>query len=249
MSSASAETARLARLIARGALKGALATNRRAARPDAKHGFGAQPYVSKVGVATDLSGAPLFLFSTLAAHTQDLLADPRAALLLEAPTTTANPLEGARCTLVGRVEQLVGVESDAARALYLTRHPGASLYAGFGDFSLWRLHIEKVHYVGGFGRAKWAKSGEYLCAADGLADAQARIVAALNGAKRNDLQAVFAHHTGRSGRGQTVLGLDADGLIVVGGKGVQTRIDFSSPARDVRGWQARFRSLVKKTRA
>jgi len=247
--SASAETAREARLIARAARKGALATNRRAARSSTKGGVGSQPYVSKVGVATDVSGAPLFLFSTLAAHTQDLLADPRASLLLEAPSAAENPLEGARCTLVGRVKKLTGIESDAARAVYLTRHPSAARYAGFGDFALWRMNIDKVHYVGGFGRAKWVKGVEYGSEAVGLADAHARILEHLNGPGRDDLRAVGAYVTGRSGRGLKALSLDADGLAVIGSKGAQVRVDFSSPARDARGWRARFAALLRRARA
>lgn len=247
MKNASATTAREARLIARAALKGALATNRRAGRASAK----GQPYVSKVGVATDCGGAPLFLFSTLAAHTQDLLSDPRASLLLEAPTTAENPLEGARCTLVGRVDKLLGPESEAAREAYLQRHSGAALYAGFADFALWRMHIDKVHYVGGFGRAKWVKGGEYLNeATDWVTDfmaGQARILESLNGPKRNDLRAVLSSELGRSARGLKALSIDADGLALIGAKGGQTRIDFLSPARDVRGWRARFQALRKKS--
>ena len=136
----SAGPARAARLIARAATSGALATHRR--------GKG-HPYVSKVGLALDLDGTPLFLLSTLAAHTQDLLADPRAALLIEAPVTTNNPLETARATLTGRMVRLA-IEDDAhVRARYLAHHPGAGRYAGFGDFSLWTLAVDKVHFVGG----------------------------------------------------------------------------------------------------
>lgn len=244
MSSPSTQTAREARLIARAALKGALATNRRAAASSQ-----GQPYVSKVGVATDPGGAPLFLFSTLAAHTQDLLADPRASILLEAPTTAANPLEGARCTLVGRVEKLADDEAELARGPYLQRHPSAAMYAGFGDFSMWRMHIDKVHYVGGFGRAKWVKGAEYLSEATGLAAAQDRIVESLNGTKRVDLRAVASFVTGRSARGLKALSIDADGLALANLKGTQARIDFLSPASDLRGWRARFQALVKKSSA
>jgi len=240
---ASAAIAREARLIARGALKGALATNRRSGRSGAK----SQPYVSKVGVATDSGGAPLFLFSTLAAHTQDLLSDPRASILLEAPSAAANPLEGARCTLVGRVEKLTGCESDVARTMYLQRHPGAAMYAGFGDFALWRMSIEKVHYVGGFGRAKWVKGAEYLSNATDFAAGQDRVLESLNAEKRDELCAVAGFVTGRSARGLKALSIDADGLALIGPKGNQARIDFLSPAHDLRGWRARFQGLCKKS--
>ncbi len=236
------EAAHAARLIARAALKGALATNRKAAKGAKQN----HPYVSKVGVALDFDGAPVFLFSTLAAHTQDLLADDRASILLEAPTTSVNPLEGARCSLIGRVRQLSGDEAEHARSLYLTRHPGAAMYAGFGDFSMWRMEIEKVHYVGGFGRAKWAKAKEYLIPCRDLIKSNARIVGDLTHKWAEDLALVFKTATGKSAQGWKALSIDADGIILSNSKGAQQRIDFSTPARDGRGWRARFRNLVKR---
>ncbi|MCW8915139.1 MAG: CREG family protein [Magnetovibrio sp.] len=235
------KAAHAARLIARATLKGALATNRKAAKGTKQN----HPYVSKVGVAVDFDGAPLFLFSTLAAHTQDLLADERASVLLEAPTSAVNPLEGARCSLIGRVQQLSGDKADLARALYLIRHPGAAMYAGFGDFSMWRMQVEKVHYVGGFGRAKWAKAKDYLLSCPNLTKTSGRIVEDLTHKWAEDLSLVFKAKTGRSARGWKVLAIDGDGLILSGSKGAQQRLDFASPARDGRGWRTRFRTLVK----
>lgn len=158
------EAAQEARRIAAAALSGALATSRRGKRETG------QPYVSKVGVAVDPSGQPVFLFSTLAAHTQDLLADPRCSLLVEAPATPANPLEAARATLLGAARRLEGDEVRVARDIYLARHPGAARYADFGDFAFWRLVVDKVHFVGGFGVAKWVKSADYQ--GDGAVPAQ-----------------------------------------------------------------------------
>jgi len=234
--------AREARLIVRGALKGALATTRRAARPEAK----GQPYVSKVGVAVGVDGAPLFLFSTLAAHTQDLMADSRASVLLEAPSDAQNPLEGARCTLVGRVEKLPDDEQEAARDLYLAHHPGAALYAGFGDFALWRMEIDKIHYVGGFGVAKWLKAADYLTSAPDIAAARETLLISLNEGALADLRTAFAYAAKRSARGWKALEVDADGVTLAGPKGKHMRLDFKSPARDLKSWRGRFQTLVKR---
>ena len=233
------EAARSARLIARRADKGALATSRRAARPSQK----GHPYVSKVGVAWDLDGSPLFLFSTLAAHTQDLLADGRASILLEAPTTKNNPLEGARTTLVGKVRQLEAGEAEAARTLYLKTHPGAAMYAGFGDFALWRMDVERVHYVGGFGAAKWVKVKDFITEPGDLAGKAETIVTSIG----DDARSVFAHVYDRSAKGWKLVAIDPDGLIYQGPKKRRERVDFASPATNSKSWRTRFRALVKKT--
>lgn len=258
MKSAPSSAAREARLIARQAQKGALATSRRAARPGAK----GQPYVSKVGVALDADGAPLFLFSTLAAHTQDLLADPRASVLLEAPTTALNPLEGARCTLVGQMEKVPGDEVPAARALYLARHPYAARYVDFGDFAMWRLRVDKVHYVGGFGQAKWTKGTEYVLDGAALREAEARLLKSLN--DDDALQALCVEASGhsasgrkasgRSALGWRALAVDGDGFVAaryVKGvqKGEPLHVNFDSPAIDARSWRARFQTALKRLSA
>ncbi|MEG3620095.1 pyridoxamine 5'-phosphate oxidase family protein [Magnetovibrio sp. PR-2] len=235
------EAARLARLIARRTDKGALATSRRAARPSQK----GHPYVSKVGVAWDLDGSPLFLFSTLAAHTQDLLADGRASLLLEAPTTKDNPLEGARTTLVGKVRQLAGADTQAARARYLNTHPAAAMYADFGDFALWRMDIEKVHYVGGFGAAKWTKAQDFVTPPLDLGEKANRIVDSY----AEDARCVFTHVHARSARGWKLVEIDPDGLVFQGPKKKSERVDFASPATDAKSWRTRLRALVKKAKA
>ena len=216
----SGEAARSARLIARGALSGALATVRKG--KDA-----GRPYVSKVGLALDIDGSPLFLFSTLAAHTQDVMADSRASLLVEAPSpeNTPNPLQVGRATLVGQLEQLPAPTDDYERARYLVRHPSAAQYAGFGDFSMWRMNVEKVHYVGGFGRAKWAKADNYLTPNPWLKACEVQLMADLGGVA------------------QKILQIDGDGVTVAGSDETEFRQNFSAPAKDIEDWRTHFDRL------
>lgn len=130
------------RSLVRGSLKAALATL------DAKTGH---PYASLVTVSTSLTGNPVFLISKLALHTQNLIQDPRASLLFDATDGHADPLAGARATLIGRA-RITTDECDRARMI--ARHPGAARTADFPDFSFWTLDIERAHYIGGFGRIR-----------------------------------------------------------------------------------------------
>ncbi|MGE5534224.1 MAG: HugZ family protein [Acidobacteriota bacterium] len=106
------------------------------------------PYCSLVNVATDIDGAPLLLLSRLAVHTKNILADARVSLMLD-ERKESDPLEGARIMLMGRAEV-----SDAGevRRRYLARHPDAEQYASFGDFAFYKMTIERIHLVAGFGR-------------------------------------------------------------------------------------------------
>jgi putative heme iron utilization protein len=106
------------------------------------------PYCSLVNVATAPSGAPLLLLSKLALHTKNILADPRASLMLD-ERKDGDPLEGARVMLMGT---LAATSDAGARAAYLRRHPEAEMFAGFADFAFYRMEIKRAHLVAGFGR-------------------------------------------------------------------------------------------------
>lgn len=113
------------------------------------------PYASLVTYAPtpDENGA-LMLLSRLAIHTQNLLLDPRASLLVaKAVGPGEDPLAlGRGCfmgtaTIVPRDSEAFGPLSEAFRA----RHSSEHLFA-MKDFELFRLEINDLRYVGGFGR-------------------------------------------------------------------------------------------------
>jgi hypothetical protein len=47
------------------------------------------------------------------------------------------------------------VEDRNLLARFVARHPSAELYAGFGDFRLYRMTVARAHLVAGFGRIHW----------------------------------------------------------------------------------------------
>lgn len=106
-----------------------------------------KPFVTLVNVAADQAHRPLVLISDLAHHAKCLRADARASLLFTAPVGEGDPMLTFRVTLQGH---FVAVAHDAA---FLARHPYAEMYAGFGDFHMWRMEPQHAHIIAGFGRA------------------------------------------------------------------------------------------------
>src|SRR5438105_4233921 len=106
------------------------------------------PYCSLVNVATTADGAPILLISRLAVHTKNILADARVSLMLD-ERRQSDPLEEARVMVMGTV---AATADPAARDRYLRRQPEAEMFAGFADFSFYRVIIEAAHLVAGFGR-------------------------------------------------------------------------------------------------
>jgi heme iron utilization protein len=120
---------------------------------------GGDPYASLITVATDADGSPLFLISSLAWHTRNLHADPRASILISEAAASGDPLDVGRVSLIGIAEK---TEAPAARRRFLARHPSAGGYAGFADFSFWRLAAATAHFVGGFGKIVTLSGAELL---------------------------------------------------------------------------------------
>jgi hypothetical protein len=131
------------------------------------------PFGSLVSYALDERGQPLFFLSALAEHTAHLAHDPRASLLIcELPPaqaasggrSDADPLARGRVTLLGRVALVPDEQRATAEERFLARHPEAAAYSQLPDFAFYRLEVESVRYVGGFGRMSWIEPDEYASA-------------------------------------------------------------------------------------
>jgi putative heme iron utilization protein len=129
----------------------------------------------------DEQGQPLFLISTMAMHTQNLLGDPRASLLVTPPESRTDPLGAARVTLMGTATKVPSGEIAQVRELYLSRHANASYWVDFTDFGFFRMAIEDIYFVGGFGSMGWVLPKDYAAAAvDPLADEASDLIHELN---------------------------------------------------------------------
>jgi putative heme iron utilization protein len=186
-------------------------------------------YVSLAAVATDVDGAPLFLFSTLSDHTRNLLADPAVSLLFEGTAGFANPQEGPRATVMGRAERLADADLQRGRRRYLARHPGAALYAGFADFAFFRVTMERVHWVGGFGKAAWVERRLVVDprAAQAFIDAEPDLLARL----QPQADRIAQTRLRRRSKGWALVALDPDGGVLMRGKRAH-RFAFDAPLDD-----------------
>jgi putative heme iron utilization protein len=139
------------------------------------------PFGSVMPYGLDDQGRPIFLISTMAMHTHNLQADPRASLLVTQDDAGGDPLGASRVTLVGNVLPIPQSEVAEARKLYLARYANSKYWADFEDFSFYRLDVVDVYYVGGFGVMGWVSASEYVRSQrDPLADSMAEIIQHVN---------------------------------------------------------------------
>src|ERR1700690_2090914 len=139
------------------------------------------PFGSVMPYALDHDANPIFLISTMAMHTQNLLADPHSSLLVTQPDAGGDPLGASRVTLLGNVLPAPEADVAEARKLYLARHADSKYWVDFQDFSFYQMNVVDVYYVGGFGVMGWVAASDYYSAqADPRADSATGIIQHMN---------------------------------------------------------------------
>lgn len=211
------------------------------------------PYGSLVAHAVDDAGRPLLCLSDLAEHSRNLAADPRASVMVTEPGP-GDPLALGRVTLLGRTSVLDGEDRAAALQQYLAAHPNA-FYAEFADFRLYRLDVEAVRYVGGFGRMSWVSAQDYAAAEpDPLRTHKAAIIDHMND---DHADALVAYCRVLAGRPETVsarmVDVDRYGFSVLaadapGGDPKAVRFAFDGPTDTPQAVRAAMVELVRRSR-
>lgn len=173
------------------------------------------PFASLVNVATDIDGSPVILVSRLSTHTANIEVDGRASILL-AQTGKGDPLAHPRLTALGQMVRVApgGVEQARVRRRFLARHPKSELYAGFGDFSFWRMTIASAHLNGGFARAADLTADDVradLAGADALIAAEPDAVAHMNADHAEACRLYATRLLGEPEGAWKMTGIDPDG--------------------------------------
>ncbi|MEK0085402.1 HugZ family protein [Benzoatithermus flavus] len=209
---------------------------------------GAGPYVSLAMVALDQDATPLLFLSDLADHTRNLQADPRVSLLFDGTLASTVPLAGERATVQGRIE---AVDDRRLLARYVARHPDAAGYAGFRDFHLYRVVVERAHLVAGFGRIHWVPAAAVVLDPALTAPLLAQEQDILEHMNRDHADAVrlYAQRLlGRSGEDWIMIGIDPEGCDLRCGAGV-ARLWFDVTVTNGEEVRAELIRLVRQARS
>jgi hypothetical protein len=210
------------------------------------------PFASLVNVATDVDGSPLILVSRLSTHTANLEADGRASVLL-ASAGKGDPLAHPRLTLLGTFVQVArdDPQEPRLRRRFLARHPKSELYAGFADFSFWRLAMVSAHLNGGFARAADLKAADVttdMSGAAGLIEAEAGAVAHMNDDHAEAVRLYATRLLGAEDGPWRLTGLDPDGLDLARGDAT-LRLPFPERVTSAEDLRKTVVALAAKARA
>jgi hypothetical protein len=165
-----------------------------------------------------------------------------------------DPLATGRVTLAGRAIRPEGEREREARAAHVAAHPAAAAYDTFHDFSLWVLEVERVRWVGGYGRMDSADADSYRAAEpDPVSSHAAYAIAHLN-ADHADALLVMGHALGgfpdatrATCTAADRYGLDLD-LDTPRGR-ASTRVGFAEPIATPDGLRSATVELTRRARA
>jgi putative heme iron utilization protein len=208
---------------------------------------GSWPYASLVLVAVDYDASPLLLISTLAEHTKNLQQDPRASLLFDGTHGLDDPLTGARVTVLGDLHP----DSDPVRLRrFVARHPSSALYAGFKDFSLYRLQMTRAHLVAGFGRIHWIDAATLQgpeADVSWLREHEPSILEHMNKDHSTTIDLYAERLLGLGGNGWQLTNVDREGADLRRG-GAVARLNFPAPASDLDAVRQSFVALAQSAK-
>jgi putative heme iron utilization protein len=204
------------------------------------------PFGSMMPFAADSLGRPVFFISTMAMHTQNLHQDGRASLLITQPDVSGDPLGAARLTLIGKANAVPAAEVSE---LYLSRYENARYWQGYTDFAYFRLEVEGVYFIGGFGVMGWVAAEEYAAAApDPLADAASGIIEHMNADHGDALIRLARHDSGEAPDEASMTAVDRLGFnlrLKTGDRVHGRRIAFPREVKDRNEARAVFIEMVR----
>lgn len=208
------------------------------------------PFGSLMPYAVDNDGRPIFLISTMAMHTQNLQADPRASLFVTEPDARGEPLGSSRVTLIGHVTRIPDAELTAARTVYLAGYPDSKYWVDFEDFFFYRMDVLDVYYVGGFGVMGWVAASEYSQAkADPLIDYKVDIMQHMNSDHKDALILLAKQYAGIEAQEAEITSVDRLGfhLLLKTERRVHgTRIAFFQEVNDSADVREAFVEMVRR---
>lgn len=211
------------------------------------------PWASLVAYGALDDGSPVLFVSRLAEHARNLEREPRASLVVTARWLDDDALAAGRVTLAGTAYKPEGELAEMARDRYVAAVPGAKTYAAFRDFALWVLRVERVRWVGGYGRMGSASGEDYVAAvSDPVGAIAAEAVAHLNADHADALLAMArklaGHPDATSAQCHALDGLGLDLFVTTPRGFAVARLPFAAPVEDRNALRAATVELARRAR-
>ena len=120
------------------------------------------PFVSLTPYAVDAKGCPFIYISDLAYHTKNLKKSSKSSLMVS-KLNDKNIFNSARVSFVGKMTRVTDKEEvSALKEIFFTKFPESKKFEKMHDFAFYRMEVEKLQYIGGFGDINWIKGKDWV---------------------------------------------------------------------------------------
>lgn len=119
------------------------------------------PFGTPAPYAIDSEGRPVIFLSNLAIHTKNITKNSNCSIMV-LKEDKDDPFNSARVTFVGKIVKVGDKERAEYKKLFLAKQKSSEPFINFGDFNFYRLDIERIFYVGGFGDIQWVNPKDYV---------------------------------------------------------------------------------------
>jgi putative heme iron utilization protein len=159
--------------------------------------------------------------------------DGRASLFVADPAA-GRPQAGARLTVLVRAALPLAHDVAAVEACYFARFPGAEAMRQAHGFRVWRLEVDCVRWIAGFGEMGWIDRATWTGEPDALAADAAGIVSHMNEDHAGAVVELVLHLCALEAATAKVTAVDSGGFSVLAGDraGAEhvVRLPFPLPA-------------------
>ncbi|HUW99134.1 MAG TPA: DUF2470 domain-containing protein [Acidiferrobacter sp.] len=206
------------------------------------------PFGSVAPYMLDHEGCPILFLSDLAQHSRNIHKDDRASLIVW-EDGKEDIQQAGRVTLLGRASRMEN--TDALRDRYLRYLPQAEQYIAIHDFHFYRLFVDRVRFIGGFGDVHWISGERYRIDPKSfdatLGEAEGSAVTHMNTGHQEALIR-YCRAQGVEEPEPRLLGIDPEGFDIQT-RGRRLRIAFDAPVRDAKGMREAFVRLSESLAA
>ena len=183
------------------------------------------PFGSITPYCADRQCRPVIYISSIAQHTQNILADPRVSLTVLENADSGDVQARGRLTCIANARPLSPHEDDV-RERYFRYFPQSREYAGTHDFEFFRLDLVRMRFIGGFGRIYWIEPDEFILQNPFSPSQETRILQHMN----DDHMAALRHYADADS--VVMVGIDSEGFDVLNSS-KKRRFFFPTPVSNM----------------
>ena len=192
------------------------------------------PFGSVTPYCADRMCRPVIYISPIAQHTKNIVADSRVSLTVVERTDSEDVQAHGRVTCIANA---VEIDDRDAAERYFSYFPSARQYDRTHAFTLFRLELVRVRFIGGFGQIFWVDARDFSLPNPFSAVEENRIIQHMNQDHIDVLRRLVGGEC-------EMVGIDAEGFDLLQGDH-KIRIPFSAPVLNMEDARRAFVEMAR----